>query len=540
MTSTAPGGPQRSLDIVPLADRLRWMLAVRLGVVAGPVAAYAAMRPGAPAPVDLLVIPGALLLGVSLLLYLLSAWGHRWAVTAVTAPTMLDSLYLGWALYLTAGTAGPVVHLIAAHVLAVTLLGSFRAGLKVTLWHSLVVMSVLEAVGAGLLAPQPGVEGFDEGQFGLFLAVIWLTAVTTAGLAAVNERELKRRRYDEEALRRCAVALHEADTGATVAAALLEFTVDAADAPRAAVYWHIPGYNGTPSTDLAARLSEGGTTEVLRTVDAPPPGSLLDAASSGGRTLLAEMDGPDPWMDAILAGATRVVAVPFTLKDQVSGVLAFEQDARAGSRMEQRRLGVVEQAVAHTATAFAGVALLEQLQQSALTDGLTRVANRRAFDTALDRELSEVSDTDTSLCVVLVDLDHFKSLNDTFGHLAGDDVLRAVGAALRGCIREGDLVARYGGEEFALILPGGTSADGLAAARRLREILRGVDGPRQITASLGIACWPQDGRTREELLTAADQALYAAKSGGRDQACLAGRAGSAADPPGKVATSALA
>jgi diguanylate cyclase (GGDEF)-like protein len=92
-------------------------------------------------------------------------------------------------------------------------------------------------------------------------------------------------------------------------------------------------------------------------------------------------------------------------------------------------------------------------------------------------------------------------------------------------------VARYGGEEFAVVMPGGTATDGLTAARRLRETLQLVDAPRPITASLGIACWPHDGSTREELLAAADAALYAAKAGGRDQARLAGSVAPSAAAP---------
>jgi diguanylate cyclase (GGDEF)-like protein len=530
---TSPAGPGRSLDIVPLADRLLWMLAVRLGVIVGTVAAWIVVRGWEPASVDVLLLPGVFLLSTGLVLHLLSGRGRRWAIAAMTVPVILDAVYLGWALYLTDGTSGPVVHLIAVHVLAVTLLASFRTGLKLALWHSLVVMSVLEAVGTHLLPAQPGVAGLDQRGFSVFLSVIWVTAVTTAALAAVNERELRRRRYDEEALRLCAVALHDADTGAKVAAALLDLTIDAADAPIAAVHCHIPGRNGMPAMELAARRRAGGGMETLRAMDAPAPGSLLHTAGRARRTMLAEVQGPDGWVDQVLDGAARVVVIPFALKGQVSGVLAFEQRSPAGSRIQQRRIGVVEQAVAHTATAFARVALLEYLQESALSDGLTGVANRRAFDSGLHRELSAASRTGSELCVVLIDLDHFKQFNDTFGHLAGDDVLRKVGAALRGCVRQGDLVARYGGEEFVIVMPGGTAADGLAAAHRLRETLHDVPAPRPITASLGIACWPHDGRMRGELLDAADRALYAAKAGGRDQARLAG--GGAA-PAGAVPT----
>ncbi len=523
--SDTPSGAPEAMEIVPLADRLRWMLGVRLAVVLLPVVAWLVTGDRADRSPAALRVPGAVLLAVGLLLHGLSGRGRRWAVAAITVPVILDAVYLGWALYLTGGIAGPVLHVIVLHVLAVTLLGSFRTGLKLAFWHSLVVMSALEAVSAGVLpGGAPGL-GFQATSYGVFLVAIWSTALTTAVLAAVNERELRRRRYDEAALRRLSAALHEADTGVEVAEALLAFAVDAADAPVAALTCRLAADVDAKPVSLVTRQRERGATEVLRSVAEPAPGSLVETASRRGHTMLAALRKSDPWVDEVLDGATRVVAVPFTVGGQGHGVLVFQDDARAGSRIEQRRVAVVEQAVAHAATALARVALLERLQRGALTDGLTGVANRRAFDVALDREVALAARTDAPLAVVILDLDQFKALNDTYGHLAGDDVLRVVGAALRQCTRQGDLVARYGGEEFVLLLPGSTDSDAVGAARRVREVLRGVPGPRPVTASLGIAVRPERGATGAELLAAADRALYAAKQGGRDQARLAGREG---------------
>ncbi|RFU22774.1 GGDEF domain-containing protein [Geodermatophilus marinus] len=525
MTQTT-ASPQGSLDVLPLADRLRWLLAVRVGVVlALPLAAWGITRTPETLPVQALVVPGALLLATGLVLHRLSPRGRRWAVAAITVPVILDAAYLGWALYVTGGLSGPVVYVIVLHVMAVSLLGSFRSGVKLALWHSLVVMCVLEGVTTGHLPARGGVEGFDPLDYSVFLTVVWVAAVTTAGLGAVNERELRRRRYDEEVLRRLAAALHEADTGREVAEALLDFTVDAADASIAAVHCHVPEGPAGPAVDLVVRRRGDGGAEVLRGAGAPAPGSLLAEAARRRSTVLAAMRGPDPWVDGVLGGARRVVAVPFGLDGQGSGALTFECDARSGSRIERRRVTVAEQAVAHAATAFARVALLERLQRSALTDGLTGVANRRAFDAALERELTFAARTDAPVAVVIVDLDHFKQLNDTWGHQAGDDVLRGVGAALRSCMRQGDLVARYGGEEFAVVMPGATADDAVAVARRIRTELRGVAAPRPITASLGIAVQRGAASSGAELLAAADAALYESKAGGRDQARLAGAEG---------------
>ena len=524
MSDSAAGAPAQAMEMVPLADRLRWMMVVRLGVVGLPLLAWlvAGDRGRSPA---VLVVPGLLLLLTGAVLQRLSRRGRRRAVAAMTVPVTLDAVYLGWALYLTGGVTGPVVYVIALHVLAVTLVGSFRTGIKMAFWHSLVVMSLLEAVTTGVLA-QAGVgTQFDKVRFSVFLAVVWVTAVTTAVLAGVNERELRRRRYDEAVLRRLAAALHEAETAVEVAGALLDFTLDAGDAALAAVYCRLVADDDTAPTSMVVRRRQDQAPEVLREIAEPAPGSLVDAVFARGSTMLAAMRGPDAWVDDVLDGAPRVVAVPFGIDGQGTGVLAFKDDAREGSRIQQRRVAVVEQAVAHAATALARVALLEHLQQSALTDGLTGVPNRRAFDLALAREVALAGRTDAVLAVIIIDLDKFKSLNDTYGHLAGDDVLRGVGAALRTSTRQGDLVARYGGEEFVLLLPGATEDDAVATARRVRGVLREVEAPRTITASLGIALRPVHGVTGPDLLAAADAALYVAKESGRDQARVAGREG---------------
>jgi two-component system cell cycle response regulator len=349
-------------------------------------------------------VPGAALLLVGLLLQWLSGRGRRWAVGALTVPVILDGVYLGWALYLTEGVTGPTVYVIALHVLAVTLLGSFRTGLKLAFWHSLVVMSVLEAVSTGVLVGEGKGLEFDKLRYSVFLAVVWVTAVTTAVLAAVNERELRRRRYDEAALRRLSAALHEAETGVEIAEALMAFTVDAADASVVAVYCRLVADDAEPMS-LVARMRRDSAMEVLRDVAEPTTGSLLATVAASGRTMLAAMRAPDAWVDEVLDSADRVVAVPFGIDGQGRGVLAFEDDARAGSRIEQRRVAVVEQAVAHAATALARVALLEHLQQSALTDGLTGVPNRRAFDIALAREVALAERTGAALTVIILDLD---------------------------------------------------------------------------------------------------------------------------------------
>jgi diguanylate cyclase (GGDEF)-like protein len=161
-------------------------------------------------------------------------------------------------------------------------------------------------------------------------------------------------------------------------------------------------------------------------------------------------------------------------------------------------------------------ALAQQVGRLARTDALTGVANRRAWDDELPRELVRAARTGQPLCVALVDLDHFKAYNDRHGHQAGDRLLKAAAAAWAGRLRKTDLLARYGGEEFAVLLPDCGLENAMEIAERLRT------AQTEGTCSIGLAAW--DGREDAAGLVArADRALYAAKEAGRDR-CLA-------DPP---------
>jgi len=169
---------------------------------------------------------------------------------------------------------------------------------------------------------------------------------------------------------------------------------------------------------------------------------------------------------------------------------------------------------------------LERLTALATTDPLTGLANHRAFHERLAQECARAERGAGPLTLVLIDLDHFKRVNDTFGHQAGDEVLREVGRRLRAVARRGDVPARVGGEELAWLLPETSLAEGVDAAERLRGAIRGAGFPAvgRVTASLGVATFRT---TAVDLGRRADQALYRAKEGGRD-ACVAWSADEAA------------
>lgn len=174
---------------------------------------------------------------------------------------------------------------------------------------------------------------------------------------------------------------------------------------------------------------------------------------------------------------------------------------------------------------------LEQLQKFASTDGLTGIANRRAFDTVLEREVARAARNGSSVSLVMLDIDRFKRLNDAHGHQRGDDVLRTVAAGLAKACREYDTAARYGGDEFAMILPNCSPEEALVAAERLRLAVAEAHLVLRVTVSGGIATFPMDGPDAVELVAAADEALYTSKRTGRDRVT----ASSSAPADGKAA-----
>ncbi len=202
--------------------------------------------------------------------------------------------------------------------------------------------------------------------------------------------------------------------------------------------------------------------------------------------------------------------------------------ARLGQQKEHLEAEVARRTADLAAANIELSSMNERLQQLAITDPLTGLFNRRALEQALSLEVTRQKRGRRPFSLMMIDVDHFKKLNDTFGHAAGDEVLRGLARLVPQSLRASDIVARVGGEEFVVLLLDTELAQAAIAAEKVRVAMRGASfaGPGEqllgrVTVSIGVASWPRHGESADAVLAAADRALYAAKDGGRDQARLA-------------------
>lgn len=170
-------------------------------------------------------------------------------------------------------------------------------------------------------------------------------------------------------------------------------------------------------------------------------------------------------------------------------------------------------------------AYFEEVFRMTVIDGLTQIANKRALDTFLSKEMARTRRHKRTLCVVMMDIDHFKNVNDSYGHLVGDQVLKDLSSTIQAGIRREELFARYGGEEFVFVLPETQLEGALIFAERIRQTVQDLrvefdEDTIRITVSMGIALFDGDAHsTPEDVIRAADEKLYEAKGAGRNRIC---------------------
>jgi diguanylate cyclase (GGDEF)-like protein len=234
---------------------------------------------------------------------------------------------------------------------------------------------------------------------------------------------------------------------------------------------------------------------------------------------------------------TGMLAVPLLLKKQAIGLLAVDDTREAHQFLEDE--ATLISAIANQAVlAIENARLYQQVKEQAITDGLTGLYNHRYFQLRFTEAFAHSRRYGNDLSLIMLDIDHFKQYNDTFGHMAGDLALKEIANLARASVRENDLIARYGGEEFVIILPM-TPLDGAkTVAERIREsvqnckFLGDLNAPQvNITVSLGISSYATRHDNREMLLKEADTALYEAKENGRNRAVVFSQAGAPAAAP---------
>jgi diguanylate cyclase (GGDEF)-like protein len=500
-------------ELDPLRERPLYLRLLR-AVLAGTAVIYAAILPGQQLRASFAWF-GAMAAGylvVSFGVEAASRWltggFYRWLFWTTLG---IDGAFLGAATFLSGGSTGPVRYLVLVYVTVITLLGTARTGLATAVWQTIVQGGFFIAQWRGLLAAfgDSAATHREWIRLAAFVAALWVLTGATAVLASINQGELRRRRDELDRLVDLGRDLENAEDAQTVGKLLLDALGDAFGYDRMALF------------EIQQEIPRLLTMCGLVTTDEDPEldeASVIRLAARSRKTIrLHRLDSvADPWLADALPGVHDVLVVPL-LADGVAGVLVAALGTWAGGRSEQRVIAATERFAGHGAVALRSAELLSRVRQLAITDGLTQLANRRAFDRALDREMARAGRADGRLSVLLIDIDNFKALNDAYGHVTGDMVLRQVSRALQRGVRSYDTVARYGGEEFAAVLPGCSAGLALNLADRLRRSIQEAETDVKVTASVGVATFPFDGADAATLLRSADRALYASKRAGRNR-----------------------
>jgi diguanylate cyclase (GGDEF)-like protein len=234
-----------------------------------------------------------------------------------------------------------------------------------------------------------------------------------------------------------------------------------------------------------------------------------------------------PILDALRdagVSAERLVAIPVRSEDREGGVLWVVEEA---GTLGEEVLDLLSTIRRHATVALGNAERYSRAKERAFVDDVTEVYNARYLLSTVENEIRRADRYGNPLSVVFLDLDRFKLVNDTHGHLVGSQTLRNLSRLLLDCIRQVDTLARYGGDEFTILLADTSHDAAVAVADRIRRsvesyLFEGGEGaPLRLTISAGVASFPEHGRTREELLDAADKAMYRAKSLGRNRTCSA-------------------
>ena len=271
---------------------------------------------------------------------------------------------------------------------------------------------------------------------------------------------------------------------------------------------------------LISILSSRFPTSRVEIVSTPGEDPLLDSTYKRNAPTLIRDTWADRRFHDLSSPYRSGLAIPIKIMRQPAGFLKITAKEPDVFGPEEAR--AADLFVAMAAMSLENIRFYEQVQAQAVRDPLTQLYSHKAFQSQLQEELLRSGRSQTPLSLVMIDIDHFKSYNDRFGHQAGDSLLKTVSAILNSFARPVDFAARYGGEEFCLILPNFVRAQAVELADRLRlrvaaEAFFFQGQKSSVTISLGVASFPQDATTASQMIRAADERLYQAKHGGRNQ-----------------------
>ena len=563
-----PLGPRRRLsappgdiplsgrsELVSLAERMDALAALRLSVWVVVLLA-AALAPEVAGSRTGLAVLVAVWAGVQAVIEISRRVARGGALGLVGAAVLVDGAFVATALYRTGGPGSYLAFLVELHVIGVSLLVSYRTGLKLSLWytllfsvgHYLLRAGFIEGVSPG----RPVALGFARSEvFGLLS--FWLVSAATAAFSSLSERELRRGQAQLRSLAELGAATAERLDGDRVPELLLEHLCDTFEMRRGVVMLTAPDglrvhtaettASGAPAgrgwrSRLRRRDGRVSRPEVTssRTCFGPASPELaawpdpVVAATEASHlpVLLRRLGSGNPLLSRLLPGAERVAEIPLLAEGQSLGIVAVERGGSTITGLPVRTLEMLGQFGAHAALSLRNATLHAEVGRLARTDPLTGLANRRTFDEALAREVARARRLGSPLALVMVDIDHFKRVNDGHGHQVGDEVLRHVGRVLGGVTRAADVSGRLGGEEFAILLPDSDGPQAVLFAERVRATISeesGRSGPVQVAASAGVAVLSGADTDPDDLVRLADMALYRAKRNGRDRVEWASRQG---------------